>query len=159
MKFGSSKNIAIKEVYGVEIILSISSYKPPHLRILFQLFLLMSHAYDVINKRFKEREPRNCFPWKSWDIIKNIIFSESDLLPHAIIEVRTFSVFTESHQMVRKSSIWLNQLSVEISTLKSEKNIFFALDILYCITHTRTFFFFSFSSHMTAKSTSKLIFL
>ena len=106
-----------------------------------------------------KREPRNCFPWKSWDIIKNIIFSESDLLPHAIIEVRTFSVFTESHQMVRKSSIWLNQLSVEISTLKSEKNIFFALDILYCITHTRTFFFFSFSSHMTAKSTSKLIFL
>ena len=94
------------------------------------------------------REPRNSFPSKSWDIIKIIIFLKSDFLLHAIIEVRTFSDFTESYQLIRKLSIWLNQLSVEISTLKNEKFIFFRsrYSLLY-YAYAHVFLFFVFESH------------
>ena len=46
--------MAIKVVDMDELVCSITSYKPLHLRFLFRLNFLMSHAYEVIDKRFKE---------------------------------------------------------------------------------------------------------
>ena len=107
---------------------------------------------SIVNWKESSKNGRK---WKSQEFMVVFKSIRSKNVCDNITDSITFSVFSENHRKVRKLSIWLNQQEMEISTFWYDFFRFFALIIVHWISHSVTFSFFSFSSHMTRKSSQE----
>ena len=117
----------------------------------FYLWVILMTS-SIVN--WKESS-QNGKKWKSPEFKVVFTFWMSRNLFDNITDSVTFSIFSETYQTVRKSTIWLNQQKMEISTFSYEKFSFFGS--AYCLLNYAFcyFFLFLFSSHVTGISSQE----
>jgi len=108
---------------------------------------------SIVNWKESSKNGRK---WKSQEFMVVFKSIRSKNVCDNITDSITFSVFSENHRKVRKLSIWLNQQEMEISTFWYDFFFVFSLWLLFIEFRILLLFhFFSFSSHMTRKSSQE----